>query len=214
MSDDETLKKPDLKVVSDETAVGANNPTSVFDDLASLRKSQKLTVQRKTVLVNVIVGKPPSDTYFRAHPTWVLDDATVLKTDAGDFLFVLPGMRGHPKLKDRLRKVTLAAISLWPSNEIMIWPVPILSEREFKVWKSARRAYDLSREQWMQISWSQETSDYVVESATEKDGINNNPVDPVWPQKTFEELLKIAFDGRIIDNEDHSYVRRLRGLPD
>jgi hypothetical protein len=93
----------------------------------------------------------------------------------------------------------------------MISPVPILAEREFKVWKSARAAYDLSREQWTQIAWSQETSDYVVEPIVEKDGIKH---DPVWPQKTFEELLKIAFDGKIIDNEDHSYVRRLRGLVD
>jgi hypothetical protein len=209
MIDDDT-PAPKLKVVDYEPAVGEANPTSVFDDLAGLRKAQKLTVQRKTVLVNVIVGKPPSDKYFRAHPTWALDDATVLKTDTGDYLFVLPGMRGHPKLKDRLRKVTLAAISIWPSNEIMIWPVPILGEREFKAWKSARAAYDLALKQWTQIAWSQETSDYVVETV-EKDGITH---DPVWPQKTFEELLKIAFDGKIIDTEDHPYVRRLRGILD
>jgi hypothetical protein len=211
MSDDDAVKKPDLKVISSEPATGEADPRSVFDDLAGLRKAQKLTVQRKTVLVNVTVGKPPSDTYFRAHPTWVLDDATVLKTDTGDYLFVLPQMRSHPKLKDRLRKVTLVAISLWPSNETMIWPVPILGDREFKVWKSARAAYDLSRQEWTQIAWSQETSDYVVETSTEKEGIKH---DPVWPPKTFEELLKIAFDGKIIDNEDHPYVRRLRGLLD
>jgi hypothetical protein len=94
---DETAK-PEFKVVEGGLPKAESNPTSVFDDLAGLRKAQKITVQRKTVLVNVTVGKPPSDTYFRAHPTWALDDATVLKTDAGDYLFVLPGMRSHPKL--------------------------------------------------------------------------------------------------------------------
>jgi hypothetical protein len=211
MIDDEA-KKPNPKVVAGE-AVGGSNPASVFDDLASLRKAQKITVQRKTVLVNVTVDKPPSDTYFRAHPDWALDDATILKTDSRDTLFVVPAMRSHPKLKDRIRKVTLAALSIWPSNDIMIWPVPILGDREFKVWKSARTAFELSLQEWTQIAWSEEKSDYVVETATaEKDGLINR--EPVWPQKTFEELLKIAFDGKIIDNEDHPYVRRLRGLVD
>ena len=205
MADEDAAKsKPDLKVV----AAGEGNSTSVFDDLAGLRKAQKLTVQRKTVLVNVSVDKPPADTYFRAHPTWILDDATVLKTDSGDFLFVLPVMRAHPKLAPRLRWVTLAAISLWPSNDVQIWPVPILGDRDFAVWRSARRAFELSQETWTQMVWDDEKRDYRVETAEEI----NHP--PSWPQKTFEELLKIGFDGKIIDNEDHPYVRRLRGLLD
>jgi hypothetical protein len=206
MIDDDTTV-PKLKVVDCEPAVGEANPTSVFDDLAGLRKAQKLTVQRKTVLVNVTVDKPPSDTYFRAHPDWKLDDATVIKADRG-YLFVVPAMRGYPKLVDRLRKVTLAAIITWPANEVRIWPVPILGDREFKVWKSARAAFELSLTQWTQIVWSEERSDYVVETA---EGIDHAPV---WPQKTFEELLKVGFDGKIIDNEDHPYVRQLRGILD
>ena len=35
---------------------------------------------------------------------------------------------------------------------------------------------------------------------------------PKWPTDTFQELLKIAFAGRLIDNADHVVVRRLRGL--
>ena len=138
--------KAEFKVVEGGLPKAESNPTSVFNDLASLRKEQKLTVRRKSVLVNVTVDKPPSDTYFRAHPDWALDDATVIKTDGGDFLFVLPAMRGHPKLSPRLRRVTLAAIITWPADEMMIWPVPILGDRDFSVWKTARRAYDLSKE--------------------------------------------------------------------
>jgi hypothetical protein len=207
MSDDDAVKKLDLKVVGGET-IGGDNPASVFDDLASLRNAQKLTVQRKTVLVNVTVNKPPKDTYFRAHPTWALDDATVIKTDNGDFLFVLPVMRNYPKLSPRLRKVTLAAIIIWPADEVLIWPVPILGDRDFPAWKSARAAFELSQQQWTQMVWSDERRDYVVETAEQ---IHHAPV---WPPKTFEELLKVGFDGKIVDNEDHPYVRRLRGILD
>jgi hypothetical protein len=35
--------------------------------------------------------------------------------------------------------------------------------------------------------------------------------DPVWPSLCFEELLKIAFKGRMINDLDHVVLRRLRG---
>ena len=91
---------------------------------------------------------------------------------------------------------------------MQLWPVP-LGDRDFKVWKSARRAYELSRDAWVQIVWNEEKSDYDIETA---EGIDHLPV---WPtDKSFQDLLKLGFDGKIIDNEDHAYVRRLRGLSD
>ena len=76
------------------------NPASVFDDLASLRKASKLTVQRKAVLVNVAVDKPPNNVYFRCHRELMLDDATVLRDAEGTsraYYFVVPHMRAHPQ---------------------------------------------------------------------------------------------------------------------
>ena len=102
-------EKPKLEVVSEQLKA-EGNPASVFDDLASLRKASKLTVQRKAVLVNVAVDKPPNNSYFRCHRELVLDDATVLRDTEGTsraFYFVVPRMRTHPKLAPRLRKVTL-----------------------------------------------------------------------------------------------------------
>ena len=203
-------EKPKLEVV-DEQLKTEGNPGSVFDDLASLRKASKLTVQRKAVLVNVTVDKPASNVYFRCHQEQVLDDCTVLRDNEGTSracYFVVPSMRMHPKLQPRLRRVTLVLTSTWPSGNVLIWPVPILGEREFPVWSSARAAYELAREQWVQLVWSEERNDYLIETA---EGIDH---EPVWPDKSFEELLKLAFDGKVIDSEDHPYVRRLRGLID
>jgi len=108
----------------------------------------------------------------------------------------------------RIKPVTLALISIWPANEVMLWPVPILGDRDFKVWKSARRAYELAHDQWVQMAWNESRADYDIETA---EGINHTPE---WPNKTFKELLKLAFDGKVIDNEDHAYVRQLRGILD
>src|SRR5262245_4961600 len=78
-----------------------SDPAAIFDDLASLRKQSKLTVQRKTVLINVTVDKPANNVHFRAHadPAWQLDDTTILQDKSGtarDFYFVHPNMREHP----------------------------------------------------------------------------------------------------------------------
>ena len=202
-------EKPRLEVVP--STPGESNPASVFDDLASLRKASKLVVQRKAVLVNVAVDKPANNSYFRCHHELMLDEATVLRDSEGTsraFYFVVPAMRTHPQLAPRLRPVTLALTSTWPSGSILIWPVPILGERDFKVWKSTRAAYELARDRWTQMVWNEALSDYQIETA---EGIDH---EPVWPGKTFSELLKLAFDGKVIDSEEHAYVRRLRGLLD
>jgi len=209
MSTDDVKKSEHIKLVAEPAA--EHNPSDVFSDLGALRKASKLTIQRKTVMVNVTVDKPPNNSYFRVHPSWVLDECTVVRDPEGSsrpFYFVAPAMRGHPKLKPRLREVTLALVYLWPADTVMIWPVPTLRDRDFKAWKSARAAYELARQRWTQIAWDEARSDYAIETA---EGLDH---EPVWPDKSFEELLKLAFDGKVIDNEDHPYVRRLRGLVD
>jgi hypothetical protein len=203
-------EKPELKVINEQVKA-EGNPGSVFDDLASLRKASKLVVQRKAVLVNVTVDKPPNNCYFRCHRELVLDDATVLRDGEGTsraYYFVVPHMRMHPKLAPRLRKVTLVLTSTWPSGNLLIWPVPILADREFAAWKSLRKAYELAQDRWVQMVWSEERSDFQLEIA---EGIDH---EPTWVEKDFGELLKLGFDGKVIDSEEHPYVRRLRGLID
>ena len=68
--------------------------------LRALRKASKLTVQRKAVLVNVAVDKPPNNVYFRCHRELVLDDATVLRDEEGTsraFYFVVPQHADAPQ---------------------------------------------------------------------------------------------------------------------
>jgi hypothetical protein len=200
---DEVTKKPDLKVVLDK------DPSAIFDDLATLRKESKLTVKRKTVLVNVPVGKPPSNVHFRTHPTLKLENATVIKDKEGTsdvYYFITPAMRGHPRLAPRLRPVTIMLTCCWPGNGFLLWLVP--EKTNFKAWKSEKETAKSAQENWMQMVWNEEKGDYDVEKAEEID------IEPTWPKESFEELLKIGFADVIVDNEDHYFVRRLRGIID
>jgi hypothetical protein len=200
--------KPRFEVVSENPTPQSGN---VFDNLEALRQAAKPTIKRQGVLVNVAVDRPPSSSHFRAHPEWFLEGQTIVKDgETGTYYFVTPSMRPHPKLKSRLRLVTLAVVAVWPADVIYIWPVPELGggKKDFKPWKSARVAYELSREKWTQISWADEESDFKVEAA------EGNLPDPNWPtDQSFSSLLKLGFgEEGIIDSEDRDYVRQLRGL--
>jgi hypothetical protein len=202
MADDQT-KEPDLKVVPNK------DPSAIFNDLAALREASKLTVKRKTVLVNVTVDKPPSNVHFRTHPTLKLENATVIKDEDGTrkkFYFIVPDMRGHPKLGPRLRPVTIMLTCMWPGNGFLLWPVP--EKDDFKAWKSEKAAAEKAQSFWTNLVWNPEKADFDVETAEQ---IN---IEPTWPKDTFEQLLKRGFADAIVDNEDHYYVRRLRGIID
>src|SRR6516164_7337349 len=148
---DEGTKQPDLKVVPNR------DPSAIFDDLAALRKESKLTVKRKTVLVNVPVGKPPNNVYFRTHPALKLENATVIREKDGTRdvnYFITPDMRGHPKLAPRLRPSTIMLACMWPGNGFLLWPVP--ERTSFKAWKSEKNATDLAQTIWMSMVWNEE----------------------------------------------------------
>ncbi|HEY1884776.1 MAG TPA: hypothetical protein VGG86_01850 [Roseiarcus sp.] len=77
--------KPDLKVVG-----GAE---SIFSDIKNLRTSATPKIGRKVVQVNITVGKPPNNVFFRCHPSAEMSlDASVLIGTKGsnDFYFVAP----------------------------------------------------------------------------------------------------------------------------
>ena len=205
-----------LKVVPEEKEAPVPHPTNIFDDLKSLRKKSKQTVVRKSVLINVDVDRPPNNVYFRVNPDPdMMLEATVVRDNDGTkkvTYYVTPGvledldMPGRSKLMPRIRKVTIALVTTWPTGDVLLWPVPILDDRDIKAWKSSRVAFKLAQTKWVMMIWSAELGDYVVETAEE---ITH---EPVWPKRSFSEILKVGFADKVIDNAEHPYVLRLRGV--
>jgi hypothetical protein len=197
-------EKPRLELVD-------TPPESVFDDIEALRKTAAITVTRQPVQVNVMVGKPRNNVYFRCHPDPAMSlGATVVIGDKGsdDCYFVHPSMLQHPAILRRKREVTIAVVSTWPGGAISLWPVPSIENTSVLCWKSARAAYERSKTDWVQIIWNGDKKDYDVTTA---EGIHT---EPAWPDNLrLEELLRLGFPAdRIINTPEHPYVLQLRGL--
>jgi hypothetical protein len=218
--------KPDhLKLVTDDNA----SPEDIFNNLAELRKTAEHTVKRKPVQVNMAVGKPPDTSHFQCHPDpEQYMDANVVydKEDRDVVYYPGPKMMMHPQLVPRFRRVTIATTCLWPSGRIMLYPVPFGDgKRAPKCWKTARCAFriaaglatakeyppdfefEIGRPEWVQLVWNEETQDYDLSIG---EGIVTKPA---WPNGLkLSNSLKLGFRDKTIVNEDHPFMRQLRGL--
>jgi hypothetical protein len=89
-----------------------------------------------------------------------------------------------------------------------LWSVPIDdSDREPNNWLvTNREAAELAIERWVRVASDRGAGAYKI---IEYEG---PPIEPVFPQEPFLELLKLAFKNRMIDRPDHPMILRLRGL--
>jgi hypothetical protein len=212
-----------LKLVAD-----SSSPEDIFNNMVDLRKVAEHKVQRKAVPVNMSVGRPPDTSFFQCHPDpeQYMDASLVYDREERDCYYPGPNMMIHPSLAPRMRRVTIATTCLWPSGRIMLYPVPFSEgKRAPKCWKTARRAFriaaglaiaseypydfafEIGRPEWVSLVWNDDTQDYDLSIG---EGIVTKPG---WPQGLkLSNSLKMGFRDKTLVDDDHPFVRQLRGL--
>jgi hypothetical protein len=199
--------KPKLSTVELET-----NTTSFFADLEAIRLSPEDTAEISTreILTRVPVRKPGKAEFVRCCPDPAMSLAVTIyvdKDERDDVYFVAPQMRGA--LAEDLRPVLLQ-LAITRKGVLFIWPLTLPSEENplGRSWhESARKAAEIAKSRWVRVSADKALGGYRVKQA------EGELSEPEWPSdKTFNELLTIAFADRIIMTEDHPIVRQLRGI--
>ena len=177
-------------------------------DPARLRLSQDFTAQVgvKKELLTVPVRKPNRQDFVRVHPdeAYRLSTAVLeLKEDRETYL-VDPSLLSE--LPGEVVPMTLFT-AINRQDVLFLWPVRLPGESgRINEWhRSAAEAAGRARDQWIRVAANMSLGAYEVFVAT------GDLPGPVWPDKEFEELLKIAFQDRFIDSMDHPVVQRLRG---
>jgi hypothetical protein len=189
---------------------GAANPAPDPFDPTRLRLSQDLSTGAsvKKVLLSIPLRKPSSTAFVRAHPheSYRLQTKLLVLKDERETYLVMPelwdSLATEPALKPQLLVTAIdrqGVLFVWQAN------LPRPDGRVDEWTRTMLEAIDLSTKSWVRVTSNMGLGAYEVSTPTA------SLPDPVWPEMPFSDILRIAFKGKVIDREDHSILRRLRG---
>jgi hypothetical protein len=179
-------------------------------DPASLRLDQSYadTVGVKKLLTTVPVRKPNRQDFVRVHPDpeyRLTPAATIEVKDDGEVYLVTPNIA--PGLVGEFSTVTLFT-TINRQGTLHLWPVklPAPDGRHNEWHRSAAEAAERAMTKWVRVTSSMSLGAYEIFEAS------GELPEPVWPEFSFQEILKIAFRDRIVDRPDHPLLQKLKGI--
>jgi hypothetical protein len=185
-------------------------PTINPFDPAGYRVSQSLAAAAgvKKVLTDLSVCTPKAEWFVRRHPSpeYAMDGWVIDLKDAGEQYLVrwdiVPSLLGEATLK---AKSFYLAVTM--QGKAFLWAVrrePDEEKQPAKWMRAPLEAVRLAKDHWTRIAWNEATRQHDVSTS-------NSSVEPVWPDLTFEQVLKLAFRDYMIEGLDHPILRQLRG---
>jgi len=185
-----------------------NDAADIFSNLEALRLSPDEASQIGTeeVLVHVSVRRPTVSEFVRTNPDPAMSLATSIFVDPErETYFVAPAAR------DLLVAGVKPVLLLPAVNQrglFFIWPIALGdgTGRRNAWHETAREAAELAKREWVKIVSDMPGGCYRIYKAKGK------LADPVFPEKNLEELLRLAFKGRVVDSEDHPVVKQALGI--
>jgi len=205
-----TLVDPAVGPAVESAAAGAAAPSAAAPDpfnLASLRLNPSfLMTGVKKLLTTVPVKRPSPQDFVRVHPApeYRENFAMVdLKDDREEYLVqpaILPELANEVVYKTVFTAVNRqGVVSLWPIR------LPAPDDRKTEWPRSAREAAELAMTRWIRMKANMSLGAYEITVA------ESVIADPVWPELSYADLVRIAFRERIITTLDHPVIKRLRG---
>ena len=197
------MTKPTLQ------AVDPNAPPSPAPDpfdLASLRLNPSF-LETSGVKTTVPARRPGRQDFVRVRPepeyreNFAMID---LKDDREDYLVrpeILPELTGEVVYKTIFTAINRQGV-------VFLWPVrlPAPDDRKSAWPRSLREAAEMAMKKWLRVRANMSLGAYEMSIAA------GEMAEPVWPELSFQELVRIAYRDRMITSLDHPVVKRLRGL--
>jgi hypothetical protein len=185
--------------------------TDVFANPAALRLSQDFTalVGVKRKLLTVPVRKPERTEFVRVHPG---EDyrATMavleLKAERETYL-VTPQLYAQLAGGESAVAPRLICTAVTRQGVVFLWPARLPGlDGKFDAWgQSMLEAVELAKTKWVRVASSMALGAYDVFEPT------GTLPEPAWGEERFSDLLRVGFQGKVIDSPDHPVLRKLRG---
>jgi hypothetical protein len=199
------------KAADDLDNTAAPNPFNA----AALRlpPSFEQTAGIKKMITTVPVRKPHRQEWLRVHPG---EDyrgafATINLKQDGEHYIVVPAM--IESLRSEITLITIYT-AINKAGVVFLWPVPRPSSEGRgggDTWhRSAHEAAAAAMKRLTRVTSNRDLGAYEF-------AFTDNPIpdnDPVWPDLSFDELLRIGFEkvGRYVKDYEHPVIKMLRGL--
>ena len=177
---------------------------------AALRLDQSYadTVGVKKLLTTVAVRKPARQEFVRVHPeaAYRLTPAAIIEVKDDREVYLVTAAMAQA-LPGEVAVVTLLT-AINRQGVLYLWPVklPNPDGRQNEWHRSAAEAAERAMKKWVRVTANMSLGAYEIFEAT------GDIPEPVWPEFSFQELLKIGFRDRVVDRDDHPLVLRLKGI--
>ncbi len=177
-------------------------------DIGTYRISQSYgeALSSKKLVSHVSVSKPVKGRFFRASTDQESSIDVFLYEDKTESTYHLVSPEVADILGGLVRAVTLHLAIDRADNPFLI-PVPFPTENgQRNPWhQSLLNAIQVARENWVRIESDKSAGVYQVYQA-----LGDLP-GPNWPELAMDEIIRIAFSGRVIDDMDHPKVQAALG---
>jgi hypothetical protein len=194
---------------SDTTGTGSAQG-DIFDNLDKIRLDPAaLQINTTKQLLHVPARKPRPQEFFRVHPDPAMSIVIngLYDDDERENYVVLPGAE---ELVKRFVKPVQLVVCVNRQGSLFVWPVPLPASdrRGGNSWAtSARAGMEMAKTKWISLRSDMDARAYEAEVA------KGSLPEPVWPDKTLPEILRLAYGkGKIIDSIDHPKVQDFLGL--
>jgi hypothetical protein len=188
-------------------AATKQEPTTDPFDLEALRvDADDAAVER--VVLTVPVRRPRKQEFFRVHPAgdYTLDSWVYEREDGLDreVYLVAPALRAE--LVDVCRRVRIFTC-LSKRGVLFLWPARIPdADGAGRPWHaSALEIAEEAKKSWVRMHGNRDLGAYELFRARGDLG------EPVWPDESFQDLIRLAFRERLIDSVHHDVIRELHG---
>jgi hypothetical protein len=160
-----------------------------------------------TLVTRVPVRRPNGHTFVRVHPGQDYRfpvDLIELPDEEETYLIYSNEVAAA---LDEVRKPCMLYTAITRQGTVFLWPVKLpRGNKKLVAWHaSATEAAETAMKFWVRINADMEVGAYKITVAR---GVIP---DPEWPNLTFEELLRIAFQDRLVNSLTHPLVRRYLG---
>ncbi len=160
------------------------------------------------VLLTVPVRRPGKQEFFRVHPgdDYTLDSLVFIRENGLDreVYLIAPALRAE--LIDTGQHVRLFTC-VSKRGVTFLWPARLPdTDGAGRTWHaSALEIAEEAKKSWVRMHGNRDLHAYELFRATGK------LTEPAWPDKSFRDLIALAFKERYIDTPHHDVIRELNG---